>query len=181
MAPASSLPRFIAKANPTPAQATTLSWYWYYFEICLTWANSSREVYFSFAWYNHNPTPQIRTATQNASHESALVPISAHHHLPRSEGFTVVPLPVFESWWMHSPHYTCCWSQSEGTRSHTGPGTALLRHSGNMLEICWEHDGTCVRALLLLPYTIPCLIPFVKPIDQHFPRIAIGNVPQLPK
>ena len=28
-------------------------------------------------------------------------------------------------------------------------------------------------------YRIPrCLIPFVKPIDQHIPGVAIGNVPQ---
>ena len=49
--------------------------------------------------------------------------------------------------------------------------------AGNVLGTCFrysmKHCCCCCPT--------PCLIPFVKPIDQHFPRIAIGNVPQLPK
>ena len=171
MAAASSLPQFVAQANPILASKLAF----------VIW-NASTEFHFTFAEYNPNPSRETKTGTQNASHHSALVPISAHPHLPRSEGFTFVPLLVFGSWWMHSPHYICCWSQSEGTRSHTGPGTELLlRHSGNMLEICWAHVFPLYSTKHYCCCPIPCLIPFVKPIDQHFPRIAIGNVPQFPK
>ena len=141
MAPASSLPRFIAKANPTPAQATTLSWY---------------DITLKFAW--HGPTPPERfilalhdtTTTQLLKSRLQLkMPLMRVHWCPFP---LITTYPVLRV----SPLCPCWCSKVDECIAHITPAAevnrkvheviqALAQHCFGILGTCWKFAGNMME------------------------------------